>query len=234
MKLVSATGGNFTCCKLANLCQNFVTESRANNVLKLPGVDYVAKNWALAMMLKALPLVHFWSNMLLLKEQIMMASVRKTLKTLAWKVQNRSISSEICPENNHKIRHSFTDCFPAKFAPKVPTKSADFSAILSLKIPQNLTFFPRPIRSPGYQTVCVKISLCLGKVNSWDYHFESKRLFVRHMWVVVTKNIFTVNIYMAVKSLPANPLSAMYNFCLHVRHKNVCILERVQLHFCFY
>ena len=40
---------------------------RANNVPKLPGVDYVAKNWALAMMLKALPLVHFWS--VLLKEQ---------------------------------------------------------------------------------------------------------------------------------------------------------------------
>ena len=53
----------------------------ANNVLKLlPGVDYVVKNWALAMMLKALPLVHFWS-VLLLKEQ-MMTSVRKTLKTL--------------------------------------------------------------------------------------------------------------------------------------------------------
>ena len=32
---------------------------RANNVLKLPGADYVAKNWALAMMLNALPLVHF-------------------------------------------------------------------------------------------------------------------------------------------------------------------------------
>ena len=53
---------------------------RANNVPKLPGVDYVAKNWALAMMLKALPLVHFWS-VLLLKEQ-MITSVRKTLKTL--------------------------------------------------------------------------------------------------------------------------------------------------------
>ena len=52
----------------------------ANNVLKLlPGVDYVVKNWALAMMLKALPMVHFWSA-LLLKEQ-MMTSVRKTLKT---------------------------------------------------------------------------------------------------------------------------------------------------------
>ena len=31
--------------------------TRANNVPKLPGVDYVAKNWALALMLKALPLV---------------------------------------------------------------------------------------------------------------------------------------------------------------------------------
>ena len=29
----------------------------ANNIPKLPGVDYVAKNWALAMMLNALPLV---------------------------------------------------------------------------------------------------------------------------------------------------------------------------------
>ena len=48
---------------------------RANNIPQLPGLDYVAKNWALAMMLKALLLVHFWS-ILLLKEQ-MLASVRK-------------------------------------------------------------------------------------------------------------------------------------------------------------
>ena len=72
-----------------------------NNVLKLPGVDYVVKNWALALMLKALPLVHFWS-VLLLKEQ-MMTSVRKTLKRLVWSAQIRLISSEICLENNHKI-----------------------------------------------------------------------------------------------------------------------------------
>ena len=52
-----------------------------NNVLKLSDVDYVAKNWALAMMLKALPLIHFWSILLLLKEQ-MLTSVRKTLITL--------------------------------------------------------------------------------------------------------------------------------------------------------
>ena len=52
------------------------------------------------MMLKVLPLVHFW-GILLLKEQ--MTSVRKTLKTLVWLAQNRLISSEICLKNNHKI-----------------------------------------------------------------------------------------------------------------------------------
>ena len=72
----------------------------ANNVPKLPGVDYVVKNWALVMMLKALPLVHFWS-VSLLKEQIM-TSVRKTLKTLVWSAQNWSISSKICPKITRK------------------------------------------------------------------------------------------------------------------------------------
>ena len=94
---------------------------RANNVPKLPGVDYVAKNWALAMMLKALPLVHFWS-VLLLKEQ-MMTSVRKTLKTLVWSAQ-------------------------VKFAMKITTKSAGFLPIafrpsLPRKFPWNRPIFPR-------------------------------------------------------------------------------------------
>ena len=52
----------------------------ANNVPKLPGFDYVAKNWALARMLKALLLARFLS-VLSLKEQ-MITSVRKTLKTM--------------------------------------------------------------------------------------------------------------------------------------------------------
>ena len=90
--------GLFTCCKLANLSSSL---KRANNVPKLPGVDCVAKNWALAMILKALSLVHFLS-VLLLKEQ-MITSVRKMLKTLVWSAQHRSISSKICLENNHKI-----------------------------------------------------------------------------------------------------------------------------------
>ena len=121
-----------------------------NNVPKLPGVDYVAKNWALAMMLKALPLVHFWS-VLLLKEQ-MMTSVRKTLKTLVWSAQNRSISSEICPENNHKnppffLGIAFRPSLPRKFLRNRPI----FSAILSLRIPRNLTFF-----SATYQKPCLE------------------------------------------------------------------------------
>ena len=64
--------GLFTCRKLVNLSWNFVTETCKQRPVtpKLPGVDYVAKNWALAMMLKALPLVQFWS-VLLLKEQMM-------------------------------------------------------------------------------------------------------------------------------------------------------------------
>ena len=59
----------------------------ANNIPKQPGADYVAKNWVLAVLLKAFPLVHFWSA-LLLKEQ-MMTSVRKTLKR--WSDQRKTI-----------------------------------------------------------------------------------------------------------------------------------------------
>ena len=95
--------GLFICCKLVNLSWNLVTETckQRPETLKLPGIDYVAKNWALAMMSKALLLVQFWS-VLLLKEQ-MMTAVRKTLKTLVWSAQNQSISNGVFPENNHKI-----------------------------------------------------------------------------------------------------------------------------------
>ena len=126
---ISQLLGLFTCRKLVNLSWNFVTETCKQRPVtpKLPGVDYVAKNWALAMMLKALPLVQFWS-VLLLKEQ-MMTSVRKTLKTLVWSAQNRSISNEVFPENNHKIGLfwpiDFRLSLPRKFrefAPKNPAK----------------------------------------------------------------------------------------------------------------
>ena len=125
---ISQLLGLFTCRKLVNLSWNFVTETCKQRPVtpKLPGVDYVAKNWALAMMLKALPLVQFWS-VLLLKEQ-MMTSVRKTLKTLVWSAQNRSISSEICLENNHKI---------GRFLPIA------FRWSLPRKLPRNRSIFPR-------------------------------------------------------------------------------------------
>ena len=134
--------GLFTCCKLLNLSWNFVTEmcKQRPETLKLPGVDYVAKNWALAMMSKALPLGQFW-NVLLLKEQ-MMAAVKKTLKMLVWSAQNQSISNKVFPENNHKIgffyRLIFSWVWPEnsceigrfflEFAPKNPTKFDFFSA----------------------------------------------------------------------------------------------------------
>ena len=44
----------------------------------------------------------------------------------------------------------FLLCFSAKFAPKIPAKSAVFSANLSPKIPRNLTFFPA-----NYQKPCI-------------------------------------------------------------------------------
>ena len=128
--------GVFTCRKLANLCQNFVTEMCKNNVPKLPGVDYVAK----------IMLVHFWS-VLLLKEQ-MMNSVRKMLKMLVRSAQNRLISSEICPENNHKICRYLPIAFRPSLPLKIPAKMADFSAISSPKNPAKFDFFPQSIRSP--------------------------------------------------------------------------------------
>ena len=49
----------------------------------------------------------------------MMTSVRKTLKMLVWSAQNQSISSEICPESNHKVSRflptAFQRSLPWKF-----------------------------------------------------------------------------------------------------------------------
>ena len=89
---------------------------------KLPGIDYVVKNWALAMMLQALPLGHFWS-ILLLKSK-MMTSFRENVKNAGL------ISAKpICPENKHKIGHFLPIAFQRSLSGK-----------LSLKILRNLTF----------------------------------------------------------------------------------------------
>ena len=102
---------------------------------KITGVDYIAKNWALAMMLKALPLVHFWS-ILLLKVQ-MMTSVRKTSKTLVWSAQNRSISSEICPKNNHKMGWFLPIAFLRSLPRKFPRNSREIDWFFCKFVPKN-------------------------------------------------------------------------------------------------
>ena len=152
----------FTCRKLVNLSWNFVTETCKQRPVtpKLPGVDYVAKNWALAMMLKALPLVHFWS-VLLLKEQ-MMTSVRKTLKMLVWSAQSWSISSEF----SLKITTKSTVFYRLRmlFGEVCPQNSREIGRFFREFVPKNLAkfdFFPRPIRSPEYYGAIHHI---------WKYH----------------------------------------------------------------
>ena len=107
--------------------------------MQIPGVDYVAKNWALAMMLKALPLVHFWS-ILLLKEQ-MLTSVRKTLKTLVWSAQNRLIFREICLENNHKIGFFLPIAFWWSLSWKLPRNYCEIGRFFHEFITKNTTKF---------------------------------------------------------------------------------------------
>ena len=123
------------------------------------GVDCVAKNWALAMMLKALPLVHFWS-ILVMKEQ-MMTSVRKTLKMLVWSAQNWSIFSDICPKNNHKIGCFLLIAFWWSLPRKFPRNQAIFLQICPWKSRKIWLFLPPPIRSPFYLSRRIKKMTCL-------------------------------------------------------------------------
>ena len=91
------------------------------------------------MMLKALPLVHFWS-VLLLKEQ-MMTSVRKTLKTLVWPVQNQLISSKICLENNHKIGRFLLIAFWWSLPRRLPRNYSKIGRFFCEFVPKNTAKF---------------------------------------------------------------------------------------------
>ena len=96
--------GLFTCRKLVNLSWNFVTET----CKQCPETTCTRRRLCcekLGTSHDALPLVQFWS-VLLLKEQ-MMTSVRKTLKTLVW--SDRSLT---------------------KFSLKITTKSAFFDRLI--------------------------------------------------------------------------------------------------------
>ena len=121
------------------------------NVLKLPVIDYVGQNWVLAMMLKALPLVHFWS-VLLLKEQ-MMTSVRKHKKRWSDQRKTDRFLAKFALKITTKIHRFFSDYFPAKFAQQIPAKSADFFRNFVPKNPGKFdSFFLQLIRSPALRT----------------------------------------------------------------------------------
>ena len=120
--------------KHANLSWNFVTETCKQHS-ETTRRGYVVKNWALAMMLKALPFVHFW-NVLLLKEQ-MRTSVRKTLKMLVWSAQNPSISSKICLENNHKIGRFLPIAFWWSLPQKLLWNSREIDRFFCEFVPEN-------------------------------------------------------------------------------------------------
>ena len=100
---------------------------RANNVPRLPRVDYVAKNWALAMMLKALPLVHFWRALLL-----------KTLKTIA------QFALEISTKSAVFYRLLFGEFCPGKF-PRNSREIGRFFRELVPKNPAKFDFFFRDL-----------------------------------------------------------------------------------------
>jgi len=136
------------------------TQNTAKFGRKLPGIDYVAKNCVPAMMLKALPLVHFWS-VLLLKEQ-MMTSIRKTLKTLVWSVQNWSIPSEICPENNHKIHCFLLIAFQPSLPWKFPQNSREIGQFFRDFVPKNPAKFDFLFRD---LSEALLISALIGQYN---------------------------------------------------------------------
>ena len=99
-----------------------------NNGPKLPGVNYVAKNWALVVMLKALPLANFSSALL----------VKYTL--VKW-VQNLSMCRKF-PQN----RLFLTDCFSVNLAPKFPQNCQGIGWFFHksvFEIPAKFDFFSR-------------------------------------------------------------------------------------------
>ena len=101
------------------------------------------------------------------KEQ-MMTSVRKTLKTLVWSAQNRSISSEIiCLQNNHKIGRFLPIAFWWSLPRKLPWNWSFLFANLSLKIPRNWTF-----SSATYQKPCFGHFLVKNKFYIESFHYK--------------------------------------------------------------
>ena len=90
----------------------------------------------------------------------------KTLNMLVKSVQNRSISSEICPENSHKIGYYLPIVLWRMKPRKFPRNSHQTGWFFqeSLKIPQNLAFF-----SATYQKHCMD-----GWLSSSFYFYNTQ------------------------------------------------------------
>ena len=150
--------GVFTCHKLTNLCQNFITETcKQRSKTTRHKLCCEKLGTVLAMMLKALPLVHFWS-VLLLKEQ-MMTSVRKTLKMLVRSGENRSISSKICPENNKQNPPFFYLLLSGQVYPENSRKVGQFFLDFVPKNPTKFDFFSATYQKP-----------CISWLSQWPKH----------------------------------------------------------------
>ena len=141
--------GLFTCHKLAKLSWNFVTETSNNSRNYQAYINYVAKNWALATMLKALPLVHFW-RLLLMREQMVTSDDVKNTGLISAKLID---SSEICSENNRKIGCFLPIGFWGSLRGKFPRNWPIFLQICPYESKEIWLFFPRPmlIRSPVHR-----------------------------------------------------------------------------------
>ena len=136
--------GVFTCHELANLCQNFVTEmckqcsvtTRRRLYCKKLGTSHDVKGFAIGSFLERIVVGRA------------MTSVRKTLKMPVWSEQNWSISSEICPENNPKIRHFLPIAFEPSLPQKFPQNSREISWFFHnfvFKNPTKFDFFFRDL-----------------------------------------------------------------------------------------
>ena len=129
----------------------FIHPKRPNlswNFAKLTGVlswINVVKNWALATMWNALPLVHF-SSALLLKEQ-MIIPVKKMLNNAGHiDAKSESILAKFAKRKSSEIGCFLLIVSRRSFLPKFPVKSADISAnfdFFPAKIPRNWPIFPR-------------------------------------------------------------------------------------------
>ena len=105
---------------------------QANNVVpKQPHVNYVAKNWALVMVFKALPLAH-------LKQQ-MIISVKKHKTRLSNECKIYRVFlvfSEVSPENSGKISQFFRESVSENLA-KFDFFSPDLSEAPKIQIVEN-------------------------------------------------------------------------------------------------